>query len=144
MTASARGKHKQLVPVDLEDSAPFGYSQCLRVGSLVYIAGQCGLGPDHQVVSLNFEPQARAALERVQKAVEAAGGEIDDIVAMTVYLTDVRSGRIFTDIRREFFRQPFPTSALIGVSQLMPLNAQIEIQATAIVHLPSDEIGDSA
>lgn len=125
---------KQVVTVDaLEDSAPYGYSQCVRVGPFVSIAGQCGLGKDHEVVSTEFEPQARAALDRVRAAIEAAGGSLDHIVAMTVFITDVRLGRVFTSLRKEYFGARFPTSALIGVSALMVPGAMIEIQATAII-----------
>ena len=82
MAVPALGR-KEIVPVAaLEDATRYGYSQCVRVGPLVYIAGQCGLGLDHEVVSPEFEPQARAALDRVRAAVEAAGGtfgpHIDD------------------------------------------------------------------
>lgn len=125
---------KQIVPVaDLEDASVYGYSQCVRVGPFVYLAGQCGLGTDHRVVSPEFEPQAHAALERVRSAVEAAGGTIHDIVTMTVFITDTDLGRIFTSLRREFFGHDFPASALIGVSTLMVPGAMIEIQATAII-----------
>lgn len=127
-------KPKQIVVVDaLEDATSFGYSQCVRTGPFVHIAGQCGLGPDHDVVSLEFEPQARTALDRVRYAVEAAGGTLDDIVAMTVFITDTRFGRVFTALRREYFGDRFPTSALVGVSTLMVPQALIEIQATAII-----------
>ena len=128
---------KQAVSVDaLEDATAFGYSQCVRVGPMVYVAGQCGLGTDHDVVSMEFEPQARAALDRVRTAIEAAGGGLDDVVAMTVFITDTRFGRVFTSLRREYFSQPYPTSALIGVSSLMVPGAMIEIQATAVI--PTD------
>lgn len=124
----------RIVPVPgLEDASAFGYSQCVKVGPVVHIAGQCGLGPDHEVVSLEFEPQARAALDRVRRAVEAAGGTLADVVAMTVFITDTRFGRVFTAMRREYFGQDFPTSALVGVSALMIPQAMIEIQATAIL-----------
>lgn len=125
---------KDHVPVaSLEDPSRYGYSQCVRVGNTVYIAGQCGIGTDHEVVSAEFEPQARASIERVKAAVEAAGGSLDDIVAMTVFITDVRFGRVFTSMRCDYFTRPYPTSALIGVSQLMPPGAMIEIQATAVL-----------
>lgn len=125
---------KQVIPVDaLEDASIYGYSQCVRVGPFVYLAGQCGLGIDHQVVSPEFEPQARAALERMRSAVEAAGGTIHDIVTMTVFITDTDLGRVFTSLRREFFGHDFPASALVGVSKLMVPGAMIEIQATAVL-----------
>lgn len=125
---------KQIVPVDrLEDAGRYGYSQCVRVGPFVYVAGQCGLGTDHRIVSPDFEDQARAALDRVRAAVEAAGGGLDDIIAMTVFITDTSLGRVFTSLRRDYFGDRFPTSALIGVSALMVPGAMIEIQATAVI-----------
>ncbi|WP_051580508.1 RidA family protein [Pseudonocardia acaciae] len=128
---------KRIVPVDgLEDPSEYGYSQCVVVGRQVFLAGQCGLGTDHEVVSLDFAEQCRAALDRVRLGVEAAGGTLDDIVTMTVFITDVRHGRVFTGIRREYFGDRFPASALIGVSSLMPPGAMIEIQATAVLPGP--------
>lgn len=125
---------KQVVAVPaLEDATRYGYSQCVRVGPFVYIAGQCGLGPDHEIVSTDFGEQARAALDRVRAAVEAAGGGLDDIVTMTVFITDTRLGRVFTSMRHDYFGDRFPASALIGVSALMVPGALIEIQATAVL-----------
>jgi enamine deaminase RidA (YjgF/YER057c/UK114 family) len=131
MTVNSSAKKFVSVP-ELEDSSMFGYSQCLTLGDNIYVAGQCGLGPDHEIVSPEFEPQARAAIERVRAGLEAAGGSLDDVVAMTVFVTDIRYGREFTKLRREYFREPYPTSALIGVSALMPLGALIEIQVRAV------------
>lgn len=125
---------KEIVPVDgLEDPSVYGYSQCVRVGPFVYVAGQCGLGLDHQVVSEDFEDQARAALERIKVALVAAGGTMADVVTMTVFITDTSLGRIFTSLRREYFAGDYPASALIGVSKLMVPGALIEIQATAVL-----------
>lgn len=125
---------KTIVPVpSLEDSERFGYSQCVKVGPFVYLAGQCGLGTDHEVVSDDFAEQAKAALDRVRDAVEAAGGSIDDIVTMTVFITDTSYGRVFTSLRRDYFNGRYPASALIGVDKLMPRGAMIEIQATAVL-----------
>jgi enamine deaminase RidA (YjgF/YER057c/UK114 family) len=125
---------KVIVPVpELEDSTRFGYSQCVRAGQMLFLAGQCGLGDDHEIVSPDFEAQAARALERVEMAVKAAGGTLADIVTMTVFITDTRFGRIFTSLRREFFGDNFPASALVGVSSLMPLGALIEIQAIAVL-----------
>ncbi len=125
---------KQIVPVpDLEDSTAFGYSQCVRSGNLVFLAGQCGLGDDHEIVSPDFTEQARQALARTETALRAAGGTKSDIVSMTVFITDTRLGRQFTSLRREFFGSGFPASALICVHSLMPVGALIEIQATAVL-----------
>ncbi|MFI6503725.1 RidA family protein [Nonomuraea typhae] len=83
---------KRIVPVPgLEDASAYGYSQCVTAGPLVYLAGQCGLGPGHEVVSLDFAAQARQALERVRLGVEAAGGTLDDLVTMTVFIWVMRT-----------------------------------------------------
>ena len=125
---------KEIVRVPgLEETAEFGYSQCVRAGPLVFIAGQCGLNERHEVVSSDFLEQARTALDRVHAAVRAAGGTLGDIVAMTVFLTDTSLGRIFTALRREYLGGDFPASALIGVHSLMPTGAMIEIQAIAVL-----------
>lgn len=128
------GARKRIVAVPgLEDPGEYGYSQCVTVGPMVFLAGQCGLGPDHEVVSLDFAAQARRALDRVRMGVEAAGGTLADIVTMSVFVTDTRLGRVFTGIRREYFGDRYPASALVGVSALMPVHAMIEIQAVAVL-----------
>lgn len=123
---------KNLAQVNgLEDCSAYGYSHFVRRGPLIFLAGQCGLSMDHEVVSQDFAAQCQAALDRVRRVLEAAGAHLDDIVSMTVYITDARLGRIFTDMRREYFTEPYPASALVAVSQLMPLGAKVEIQAIA-------------
>lgn len=125
---------KTIVAVSaLEDAEVYGYSHCVQVGPFIYLAGQCGLGLDHQVVSADFGEQAKAALDRTKAALEAAGGTLGDIVSMTVFITDTSLGRVFTSLRRSYFGERFPASALIGVSQLMVPGAMIEIQATAVL-----------
>lgn len=118
---------------ELEDTTVYGYSAYVRRQNLVFLAGQCGLNDQHEVVSGDFAEQARRCFERVQIAVEAAGGRLSDIVSMTVYITDARYGRVFTDIRREYFSEPYPASALVAVTQLMPLGAFVEVQPIAVI-----------
>ncbi|MFJ3779997.1 RidA family protein [Streptomyces sp. NPDC090075] len=124
---------KRIVPVDgLADFSRYGFSQCVVSGRHVFVAGQCGLGDKNEIPG-SFAEECRATLNRVRLAVEAAGGTLDDIVAMTVFVTDIRLSGEFSEIRREYFGGDFPTSALIGVSALVPPGARIEIQATAML-----------
>lgn len=130
------GHHDRIVPTpELGNPEQFGYSNCVRVGNLIFLAGQCAVDEDYNSTG-DFAEQSREVLERVIHAVEAAGGTRDDIVTMTVYMLDVRKGRQFTDIRREMFGRDFPASTVVGVAQLMPPDAVIEVQAIAV--LPSD------
>lgn len=132
MSRTNWSKRTHEVP-ELGDPGWHAYSNCVVAGPLVFLAGQCGIGSDYQVVSTEFAPQARQVLTRVQQAVEAAGGSLDDIVTMTVFVTDIRNGEEFTQIRKEVFGRDFPASALIGVSQLMPPQALVEVQAIAVL-----------
>lgn len=118
---------------ELEDTTIYGYSAYVRRNNVVYLAGQCGLNEQHEIVSPDFATQARRCFERVEIALAAAGGRLRDVVSMTVFITDARYGRVLTDIRREFFAEPYPASALVTVSQLMPLGALVEVQAIAVI-----------
>lgn len=127
------GHHERVIPTpDLGDPEPFSYSNCIKVGNLVFLAGQLALdeSPD---ASGDFESQSRQVLERVIRGVEAAGGSRDDIVTMTVYVLDVRKARTFTAIRHEMFQRDFPASTLVEVSKLIPSEAQLEVQAIAVL-----------
>jgi 2-iminobutanoate/2-iminopropanoate deaminase len=126
--------NRHLAVPELGDPSGYSYTHGVQSGRWLAIAGQCGVGADGQVVSLEFDEQARAVLERMEAVVRAAGGDRSHIVAMTVFITDIRYGAAFTAIRKEFFGKDFPTSALIGVSALMPDHALVEAQGWA--HLP--------
>lgn len=127
------GHSERIVPTpDLGDPEVFGYSNCVKVGNLVFLAGQCAIDENYNSTG-NFAEQSREVLERVIHAVEAAGGSKNDIVTMTVYMLDVRKGRQFTEIRREMFGRDFPASTVVGVAQLMPPDALVEVQAIAVL-----------
>ena len=81
----------------------------------------------------DFAEQCRLTLDAVRLAVRAAGGTLDDIVTMTVFVTDLEHYPVFSQIRKEFFPENFPASAAVGVAGLVPPGAMIEIQATAVV-----------
>lgn len=120
--------HDRIIPTpELGDPSEFGYSNCVRAGKLIFLAGQ------YDSEGGDFAEQSRRVLERVIHAVGAAGGTKDDIVTMTVYMLDVRKGRIFTEIRREMFERDFPASTVVGVAQLMPADALVEVQAIAVL-----------
>jgi enamine deaminase RidA (YjgF/YER057c/UK114 family) len=123
----------RIIPTpELGTPEQFGYSNVVKAGTLVFLAGQCAIDEDYNSTG-DFAAQSRECLERVVAAVEAAGGTIDDIVTMTVYMLDVRKGRIFTEIRKELFGRDFPASTVIGVAQLMPPDALVEVQAIAVL-----------
>ena len=112
------------------------YSPAVRVtgGTAVYLAG-VGATTDDAGRSLagDFEGQTRATFERVRANLERAGGTLDDIVTMTVFIKDMQYGTRFTQIRKEFFSRGFPCSALIGIDSLARPEMMVEVQAIAVL-----------
>lgn len=124
---------KRIIGVDgLIDAGRFGFSHCVVSGNQVFIAGQCGHGEGGAIPD-DFAEQCRLALDAVRLAVQAAGGTLDDVVTMTVFVTDLAEYPVFSQVRKEFFAKDFPASAAVGVAGLVPPGARIEIQAMAVL-----------
>ncbi len=112
------------------------YSPAVKVtgGTTIYLAG-VGAITDENGNSLagDFEAQVRASFERIRQNLARTGGKLDDIVTMTVFVTDMRHGTPFTQIRKEYFTRGYPGSALIGISALARPEMMVEIQAIAVI-----------
>jgi enamine deaminase RidA (YjgF/YER057c/UK114 family) len=126
---------KQIIrPSALPDpSATRAYSHGVRAGSTLYLAGQTGTDTPPPAGVGRFEAQTRRAFARMHTILEAAGGTLDNLVTMTVFITDIRYGDEFVRLRGEILGRDFPASALIGVSQLANPDALVEIQAIAVL-----------
>lgn len=127
---------RQVIDVPgLGDSTGYGYHQCIRTGDFVYVAGQVGIDKNYKVVSEDITEQARQAFRNVQLALRAAGGDLGDMVSMTVFLTDMqRNFNPFIAVRNEFLKAPaLPTSAAIGIAALAFPSLKVEIQAVAYI-----------
>jgi enamine deaminase RidA (YjgF/YER057c/UK114 family) len=113
------------------------YSPAVKItgGTAIYLAGHAGYqGEKGETYPGNFDGQARVAFERLRKTLESAGGKLDDIVTMTVFITDMANGTRFTQLRKGFFQEGrYPASALIGIKELARPEMMIEIQAIAVV-----------
>jgi enamine deaminase RidA (YjgF/YER057c/UK114 family) len=126
---------KQIIrPAGLTDPAPTrAYSHGVRAGNLLFLAGQMGHDAEPRPGVGRFELQTRRVFERMRTILEAAGGSLEDLVTMTVFITDIRYGDEFVRLRGEILQRDFPASALIGVSQLANPEALLEIQAIAVL-----------
>ena len=110
------------------------YSRAVKVmgGTTVYLAGVGGAtSPDG--AQLDFGTQTRNAFERLRANLAEAGGKLDDVVTMTVFITDARYGDEFKEIRKELFANGYPASALITVAGLARPEMLVEVQAIAVV-----------
>ncbi|HEY1234236.1 MAG TPA: RidA family protein [Candidatus Binatia bacterium] len=113
------------------------YSPAVKTtgGTTIYMAGQTGYQDERgEVYPGDFDSQVRVAFERMRNTLQAAGGRLDNIVTMTVFVTDMANGTRFTQLRKEFFQEDrYPASALIGIKELARPEMMIEIQAVAVV-----------
>ena len=113
-----------------------GYSLAVITdgGKIVWLAGQTATVDDSgKSLAGNFEGQARQVFKLLNATLERAGGKLSDMVQMTVFITDVRTGDRLTEIRREIFGDNFPGSALITITALAAPEAKIEIQGYAVI-----------
>lgn len=120
--------------------APKGYSNGVlveSVGKLLFIAGQIGWSADQEIMSHDFVEQFERALSNVIDVVEEAGGSSDNIVRLTLYVTDKNEYRARTTEIGERYRKlmgkHFPAMVLVEVKGLLDDNAKVEIEGTAVI-----------
>jgi len=122
---------KAIVSTDSAPQAIGTYSQATKVDRTVYLSGQIPLVPDTmQMVSEEFEAQAVQVFENLAAVMEAAGGELNDMVKVNIFLTDLGNFAKVNEVMARYFKQPYPARAAIQVSAL-PRDAQIEIDGIA-------------
>ncbi len=114
------------------DNAPAAigtYSQAIQSGSLVFLSGQIPLDPETmEIVDGDFEARARRVFENLKAVTEAAGGTLDQIVKCTIYLTDLDNFATVNSVMAEFFEEPYPARAALGVASL-PKGSDVEAEA---------------
>lgn len=123
---------KQLIHTDAAPKAIGTYSQALRCGNTVYLAGQIGLDPATMEMAAEIGPQIRRVLENLKAVAKAAGGSLDDIVKVTVYLADLGDFARVNEIMATFFTEPYPARAAVGVASL-PRGALVEMDAIMVL-----------
>lgn len=126
---------KTIITTDQAPSAIGTYSQAIKVRNTVYLSGQIPLDPvTMQVVDGDFSKQAEQVFKNLVSVCEAAGGCINDMVKVNIFMTDLANFATVNQIMSQHFTQPYPARAAIGVAQL-PKGVSIEIDG--IMELPS-------
>lgn len=124
---------RQPITTDGAPAAIGTYSQAVRVGPTVYLSGQIPLDPaTMQLVDGPIERQIRRVFENLRAVAQAAGGEFADIVKLTVYLTDLAHFPDVNAVMAEYFAEPYPARAAIGVASL-PRGAGVEVDAIMVL-----------
>jgi len=107
------------------------YSQAIKAGDLLFISGQIPIDPKTgKLIEGPFETKVRRVLDNIKAIVEAAGGTLDNIVKVTVYIRDISLFQDFNKIYSEYFRGRPPARVVVEVSNL-PLGAEFEVEAIA-------------
>jgi reactive intermediate/imine deaminase len=109
------------------------YSQAVKVGNTVYLAGQIPLDPASMtMVTDNMEAQIRRVLDNMKAVAHAAGGTLDDIVKLNVFLVELSHFPLVNEIMAGYFSEPYPARAAIGVASL-PRGAGVEMDAIMVL-----------
>ena len=121
-------------PIHTDDAprAIGAYSQAVRAGNTIYLSGQIGLEPATMTLAEGIDAQLDRVLRNLRAVAAAAGATLDDAVRVTVFLTDMGNFARVNEAMAQFFAQPYPARAAVGVASL-PRGALVEIEAILVV-----------
>lgn len=120
---------KTTIQTDQAPAAIGTYSQAVRHGDLVFLSGQIPLDPaTMELLEGDFEARARQVFDNLRAVAEAAGGTLDQVLKVNVYLTNLADFATVNAVMAEYFEQPYPARAAVGVAAL-PKGADIEAEA---------------
>ena len=108
------------------------YSQAIKIDHVVYLSGQIGLDPYSMEMVEGIEPQIRRVFDNLKAVCEAAGGSLADIAKLNIFLTDLGNFQLVNQIMGEYFTQPYPARAALGINSL-PRNALVEMDGVMVV-----------
>jgi len=124
---------KQSIHSDKAPAAIGTYSQAIQSGDLVFLSGQIPLDPaTMDVVDGDFEARARRVFDNLRAVAEAAGGSLDQVVKLTIFLTDLGNFATVNSVMEDYFQQPYPARAAVGVASLPK---GVDVEADAILAL---------
>ena len=119
---------KQIISTTNAPAAIGTYSQATRVGNTIWVSGQIPLDPaTKELVKGDMEAQVRRVFENMKAIVLASGASLDEVVKVSIFLTDLAHFALVNKVMAEYFREPYPARAAIGVASL-PRGAQIEAE----------------
>lgn len=123
---------RQVVHTDLAPAAIGTYSQAITVNNTVYLSGQIGLNPTTMALVEGIEAQIRQVFDNVKAVCEASGGSLAHIAKLNIFLTDLSHFQLVNQIMGEYFSQPYPARAALGVASL-PKGALVEMDGIIVL-----------
>ena len=126
-------KKRVVIHTDNAPAAIGTYSQAVKVGDTVYISGQIPLVPaTMEVVEGDMAMLIRQVFENLQAITQAAGGDLADIVKLNIFLTDLSHFALVNEVMADYFQQPYPARAAVGVASL-PKDVPVEMDAIMVL-----------
>ena len=108
------------------------YSQAIRAGDTVYLSGQIPLDPESMELVSGTRQQIHQVFRNLRAVAHAAGGDFSDLVKLNVYLTDLPDFPLVNEVMAEYFDEPYPARAAIGVASL-PKGARVEMEGVLVI-----------
>jgi reactive intermediate/imine deaminase len=128
---------KEIVRTSNAPQAIGTYSQAVKVGDTVYLAGQIPLVPETMALeSGDMRAQITRVFENLSAVAKASGGSLADVVKLNVYLTDLGHFPLVNEVMAQYFREPYPARAAVGVASL-PKGAAVEMDAVMVLNKSS-------
>ena len=124
---------RQVIHTENAPAAIGTYSQAILVGNTLYLSGQIGLDPYSMELVEGIEAQIRRVFDNLKAVCEAAGGTLADIAKLNIFLTDLSNFQLVNQLMGEYFAQPYPARAALGVASL-PKNALVEMDGIVIIN----------
>jgi reactive intermediate/imine deaminase len=120
---------KQIISTNGAPKAIGTYSQAVKVGNTVYLSGQIPLDPaSGEMVAGDIRVQITRVFDNLVAVAKAAGGSLQDVVKLNVFLIDLKNFPLVNEIMAQYFKEPYPARAAVGVAAL-PRGAQVEMDA---------------
>lgn len=126
----------QRVVTDPDPYEPYLLSQGIRFGGLLFISGQAAAGNDGAIVAGGFRAQGEQAFHNLERALKAGGSSLQDVIKVTIFVTDIAHFDEVVALRRRFFAAPYPADTIAEITALYDPAAMIEIEAIAAVRQP--------
>ena len=124
---------RQVIHTENAPAAIGTYSQAILVDHTLYLSGQIGLDPYSMELVDGIEAQIRRVFDNLKAVCEAAGGSLADIAKLNIFLTDLSNFQLVNQIMGEYFAQPYPARAALGVASL-PKGALVEMDGVVIIN----------
>ncbi|ALP51698.1 reactive intermediate/imine deaminase [Candidatus Tenderia electrophaga] len=120
---------REIIQTEQAPQAIGPYSQAVKVGTTVYLSGQIPLVPQTmELVEGDMEVQIRRVFDNLQAVAEAAGGSLQDVAKLNIFLTDLAHFALVNQVMADYFQEPYPARAALGVAAL-PKGAAVEMDA---------------